>query len=54
MKQRWIFQSRISNTSHQRPAPQSGTPARHGPSRCSPWLVPSQTTRSLPEKIQLK
>jgi hypothetical protein len=54
MKQRWISQSRISNTSHQRPAPHSGTPARQAPSRCSPWLVPSQTTTSLPEKIQLK
>src|SRR6267142_391083 len=54
MKQRWICQSRISNTSHQRPPPHCGTPARHGPSRCSPELVPSQTTRSLPEKIQFK
>jgi hypothetical protein len=53
MKQRWIFQSRISKTSHHRPAAHSGTPARHGPSWCSPWLVPSQTTVSLPEKTQL-
>ena len=54
MKTRWIFQSWISNTSHQRPAPDSGSPARHGPSWCSPWLVPSATMVSLPEKIQLK
>jgi len=33
MKQRWIFQSRISNAWHQRPAAHSGTPSRHGPSR---------------------
>ena len=33
---RWMRKSRISNTSHQRPAPQSGTSARHGPSWCSP------------------
>src|SRR6266545_5636817 len=46
MKTRWIFQSRISNTSHHRPAPHSGTPARHAPSWCSPWLVPSHTTIS--------
>ena len=30
MNTRWIFQSRISNTSHQRPAPDSGAPALHG------------------------
>src|SRR5487761_1070334 len=54
MKHRWISQSRISKTSHQRPAPHSGRAARHGPSRCSPWLVPSATTTSLPEKTQLK
>src|SRR4029450_9524392 len=54
MKARWIRKSLISNTSHQRPAPHSGTPARHGPSRCSPWLVPSHTTTSLPENTQLK
>ncbi|HEY6511938.1 MAG TPA: hypothetical protein VI032_08170 [Burkholderiaceae bacterium] len=53
MKQRWICQSRISNTSHQRPAAHSGTPARQAPSLCSPWLVPSHTTRSLPENTQL-
>ena len=36
MKQRWILKSRISNTSHQRPAPHSGTPARHGPAGIEP------------------
>jgi hypothetical protein len=54
MNTRWIRKSRTSNTSHQRPAPDSGTPARQGPSWCSPWLVPSHTNVSLPEKIQLK
>ena len=31
MKQRWIRKSRISNTSHHRPAPHSGTPERQPP-----------------------
>src|SRR5215510_4353550 len=53
MNTRWIRKSRISNTSHQRPAPHSGTPERQGPSWCSPWLVPSHTSTSEPEKIQL-
>jgi hypothetical protein len=47
------LQSRISNTSHHRPAADSGSPARHFPSACSPWLVPSHASRSVPEKIQL-
>src|SRR4029453_11835784 len=53
MNTRWIRKSRISNTSHHRPAAQSGTPDRHGPSRCSPWLGPSHTTMSQPENTQL-
>jgi len=39
MKQRWIFQSQISKTPHQRPAHHSGMPTL-----CSPWLIPSQMT----------
>src|SRR3954451_16310987 len=54
MNTRWILQSRISKTSHQRPAPDSGSPARQGPSWCSPWLVPSATIVSLPEEIQFE
>src|SRR3954454_17877866 len=53
MKQRLNCQSRISNTSHELSANQSGTPPRQAPSRASPWLVPSHTTKSEPEKIQL-
>src|SRR5918998_253483 len=53
MKQRWILKSRTSKTSQNLPAPQLGTPALHGPPRCSPWLVPSTTKTSVPEKTQL-
>src|SRR2546423_269614 len=50
MKTRWIFQSRISKTSHQRPAPHSGTPARQGPSREATLSGPSPA--SAPDAVE--